>query len=180
VNTTLKIPVLKTDRLILRLWREEDFNALAEFLGDEQQAQFLGGAQKPWDVWRAMASTIGHWHFRGYGFFALEEKNTGKACGWCGPWFPEGWPEPEIGWSIFEPYQAQGYATEAAKCAMNFAYNELSFTTAISLIDADNEASRSVARKLGATLESKDVLVNGFTSDVWRHLPPEQFREHVA
>jgi len=174
------VPTLETERLIMRGWRESDLNALASFMANEQAMTYLGGALPRDKAWRSMASTIGHWQLRGYGFFALEEKVTGKPCGWCGPWCPEGWPEPELGWSIYTAYQGKGYATEAARRAINYTYDELGLETLISLIDDGNEASKGVARKLGAICEDKALKVTDFTTDIWRHLPPAQFRERFA
>ena len=61
------------------------------------------------EAWRSMASVIGHWHIRGYGFFSVENKETGEWVGRVGPWYPLGWPAPEIGWTILRRHWGNGW-----------------------------------------------------------------------
>ena len=176
----LAIPELHSKRLIMRGSRESDLDALAEFYQDEEASRFIGGTMPRYAVWKSIATDIGHWAIRGFGFFAVELKETGELLGWCGPWAPEGWPENEIGWGIFPKHQRKGYASEAAIECIKFAYSELGWKTAISCIDPKNTGSIGVAKKLGATKERTDVEVCYFRADVWRHLPPEQFEERFS
>ena len=127
-----------------------------------------------------MAMFYGHWHLRGYTVFAVENKKTGETIGNVGPWYPEGWPEPEIGYSLVPRAHGQGFATEASIASLKFAYETLGWKTAISVIDKENMGSKNVARKLGATFEKDSVLFDEFPAEVWRHLPPEQFLERYA
>jgi ribosomal-protein-alanine N-acetyltransferase len=175
MSISLTIPEIETDRLVLRGWRESDLNAHAAFWADEESVRHLGGTANRSDVWRMIAAYNGMWSLRGFGFMAVEEKASGDLIGMAGPLYPEGWPEPEIGWSIYEPYRRRGYASEAGAAALKFAYGALGWKTAISLIDARNEGSVGVAQKLGARLEQHDVPVTTFTANIWRHLPPEEF-----
>ncbi len=108
--------------------------------------------------------------------FALEEKASGKFAGYCGPHYPVGWPEPEIGYSLLPAFQGKGLITEAAQCCLSFAYNELGWKTAMSLIDPDNAPSRAVVKRLGARFE-KHTQVSDFTADIYRHLEPVEFRK---
>ena len=113
------IPRLQTDRLILRAFRAEDFEAWAAIMGDGDVMTFLGG--KPMartDAWRAMAMTLGHWALRGYGMWAVERKSDAALIGRVGLLQPEGWTGLEVGWTLGKPYWGQGYATEAAATAL--------------------------------------------------------------
>ncbi len=68
---------LETDRLLLRMWREEDFEPYAKMCEDPDVMRYIGG--KPFnrlEAWRHFAYLIGHWHLRGYGHWAVEEKAT--------------------------------------------------------------------------------------------------------
>ena len=71
--------------------------------------------------------------------------------------------------------QGKGYATEAGRAALIFAYQELGWKTAISVIDPENHASQNVAAKLGAHKEQTGAAIWDFTADIWRHLPPDDF-----
>ncbi|HMQ22184.1 MAG TPA: GNAT family N-acetyltransferase, partial [Planctomycetota bacterium] len=92
---------IETDRLILRrIDPDRDFEAWARALADEEHVRYtVGRVQNRGAAWRSMAAVIGHWAIRGYGFFSVEDKARGAWVGRVGPWFPEGCPEPEIGWS---------------------------------------------------------------------------------
>ena len=167
----MTVPVLETERLRLREWREEDLNAFAAFWADPATADFLGGTCARDGAWRRMALQVGRWMLRGYGRWAIEEKASGSFAGYCGPWNPEGWPEPEIGWGLVKAYHGRGYATEAALRARNFAYRELGWPTAVSYIAADNAASRRVAERLGASFE-RSIELRGYPLGLYRHPAP--------
>jgi RimJ/RimL family protein N-acetyltransferase len=165
------IPTLETERLWLRSWREGDLDRYYELRGNETAAQFIGGALSRDDTWRGIAIILGHQVLRGYSIFALEEKAQGRLVGYCGPWFPLGFPEPEIGWGLLPSESGKGYATEAAKRALAFAFGPLGWTTAISLVDPKNLPSARVAERLGAKLESSTEF-RGKMCGVYRHTPP--------
>ena len=159
---------LETERLILRMWREADFEAYAELCADPEVMRYLGG--KVFDrteAWRHMASMIGHWYLRGYGIWAVEEKESGSLVGRIGCINPEGWPGFEVGWTLKRKFWGKGYATEAARRALEYGFNELDKPHVISLIHPENRASIRVAERLGETLEGNarvfdtDVLVYG-------------------
>ena len=110
----LPMPEIETERLILRSWKRSDAPAIAEIFADENNAQYIGGVKSDWQAWRHFATIIGHFHLRGYTAFAVEEKSTGRTIGYVGPWYPEGWVEPEIGYILVPDAHGKGYATEAA------------------------------------------------------------------
>lgn len=168
------IPTLETERLVLRAPRGEDFEAFARFY-ESDASRFVGGPQDRVGAWRFLATSAGTWHLRGFGEFAVEEKANGEFVGLVGPWFPEGWPEPEIGWMILPDHQKRGYGFEAALRAIEFAYRDLGWTTAISCIDARNIASQRVAEKLGARYEGEAEFKPYGVNPFWRHLPPADF-----
>jgi len=172
---SVNIPVIETERLILRGFEERDLEAFAAMRADPDVMHFIGGAQPPHETWRTMAATLGHWALRGFGFFCVEEKATGEMVGNCGPLLPHNWPENELGYSFAKQAQGKGYATEAARAALTFAYQKLKWPTAISVIDKDNTPSQRVAEKLGAHKEKSNQKIWDFTADIWRHLPPKEF-----
>jgi RimJ/RimL family protein N-acetyltransferase len=163
---------LETERLRLRAWREDDHGSFANFCGNEATARFIGGVCSPDDAWRRMADQIGHWALRRYGNWVIEEKASGSWIGYSGLWFPHGWPERELGWSLAAHAHGRGYATEAAHRVRAFAYRELGWCTLVSYIVPDNAPSRRVADRLSARHE-RDIELRGHPAGVYRHLGPE-------
>lgn len=156
---------IETERLILRqIDPERDFEPWARAMADENTVRYLG--TKPMnraESWRSMALAIGHWTIRGYGFFSLEHKESGEWVGRVGPWYPMGWPAPEVGWTISPDHLCRGYATEAARASVQFAFETLAWSQVIHVIMEGNEASMAVARKIGSTLISAQQGVPGVT-----------------
>ena len=66
---------LETDRLILRMFRDSDLEAYAEMCGDPEVMKYLGGVPMTRsEAWRSMATVLGHWQLRGFGLWAVEER----------------------------------------------------------------------------------------------------------
>ena len=146
--------VIETERLWLcRIDPERDFEMFAETLADADTVRFIGGKtmSRP-EAWRAMAMLMGHWQIRGYGFFSCVEKATGEHVGRVGPWNPEGWPAPEVGWTLHPAHQGRGLATEAGRASIDYVFGELGWRKVIHVIEHGNEASAHVARKLGSDI----------------------------
>ena len=163
-------PVIETERLRLRALGPQDFAPLCAFYASER-SRFVGGLMDAEETWRMLATEIGHWTLRGYGRFAVEEKATGATVGVIGPWNPEGWPEPEIGWDLMNGFEGKGYATEAGRAALDYAYGTLGWKTAISLVADGNDGSAKVAQRLGAVADGTFTHVRWGSMQVWRHKP---------
>lgn len=144
-------PRLETERLILRrLDPDRDFEPLAAIMADVESARYLGGVQERAAAWRTMCMFLGHWQVRGFGFLAVDDKATGEFLGRVGPWFPEGWPSPEVGWTIRRESWGKGYAREAATAAIDWAFENLGWDRVIHVIDPANARSIRVAEALGS------------------------------
>lgn len=166
------VPVLETARLILRAPAPADFDPFAAYCASDR-ARFTGGPLERNLAWRAFCSITGNWVQRGYAFFVIEERARGRALGMAGPWFPEGWPEPEIGWQIWAAEdEGKGYAREAAEAARGFAYDALGWPTAISLIMAGNTRSQTLARRLGCVEDGIFTHAQLGSCAIWRHPAP--------
>src|ERR1700686_1440993 len=92
---------LETERLLLRWLREDDFKQYAKMCRDPEVMGFLGGERiTDIEFCRQRASFLGHWYFRGYGIWAVEEKSTGNLIGRIGFLRLIGWPACEWGWTL--------------------------------------------------------------------------------
>ncbi|MEM8590917.1 MAG: GNAT family N-acetyltransferase [Pseudomonadota bacterium] len=171
-------PTLHTQRLILTALGERHFAPMAEFYASER-SRFVGGPDTAERTWRTLASEIGHWTLCGYGRFAVEDKETGVMIGIVGPWNPEGWPEPELGWDLMNGFEGKGYATEAAAEARRWVYTEKGWETAISLTADGNGASARLAQRLGCTHDGRFTHEFHGSMDIWRHPSPSELREQA-
>ncbi len=169
---------LSTDRLLLREFRGDDFEAMVDFYASPV-SRFYGGPCNREEGWRKFAVYPGHWSLRSYGPWALEERATGQFVGLCGPWFPEGWAEPEITWALVPSAHGRGFATEAAGRALRSAYEDFGWTTAVSVISVENTASIALAERLGATYE-RDLEYRYGPARLYRHRPSSEGAQSVV
>lgn len=160
-------PVVETPDLILRGYREEDFEAIAAF-GASERARFVGGPLSRWDSWRALLAGIGHWMLRGYGMWVIEHRGTGQVAGRVGLIFNDGWDEPELGWHIFDGFEGRGYAYQACLAARAHAARAWGLNGVISYIAAENDRSLRLAHRLGCVHE-RDGMLLGRPCQIWRH-----------
>ncbi len=168
-------PRLETARLILRPPVEEDLVGWASLDADARAVGFIGGLRTRNQAWMDMATAAGMWSLRGCGLFSVIEKDTGLWVGRVGPWLPEGAIGTEIGWAISPTTWGKGYATEAARAAMAWAFDHLRWAEVIHCIDAPNTASIAVAERLGSAwlrvareADGKEIQVYGQSRDTWR------------
>ena len=151
---------IETERLILReIDLEADIEPWTEMMSNEDTVRYIGG--KTTDramTWRSMVMMIGHQKVRGYGFMSVVEKATGAWVGRIGPWYPEGWEEPEIGWTLHKKFTGRGYAKEAGVACVDYVFNTLSWTQLIHVIAHGNIASIKTAEAVGSRYlrEAKD------------------------
>lgn len=151
-------PRLETPRLLLRLPRLEDLDAWAAFMADAEAQRHLGGAQPRLQAWRGLATMRGSWALQGFAMFSIVEKDSGQWVGRAGPWRPDGWPGPEVGWSIVRDRWGRGYATEAARACLDFAFDVLGWDEVIHVIAEANAPSKAVAARLGSRLLREETL----------------------
>jgi RimJ/RimL family protein N-acetyltransferase len=167
MSTTFEIPTLRTDRLTLRAFRPTDLDALAAMQANPEVRRFLGGnLLTRAESWSQMERILGQWALRGYGMFAVEV--AGHWAGWAGVLHPPEWPEPELAYSLDQPFWGRGIATEAVRVARAWAFTTLDVSRLASFIVPDNARSARVAQKLGAVREGT-TTIRGFAVDWWVH-----------
>jgi RimJ/RimL family protein N-acetyltransferase len=163
-------PIIETPRLMLRPWRSDDIAANAAMLSDPDTARFITPDGKPVTTeiggWRNAAMISGHWALHGFGMFAVEEKSSGLYVGRVGPWQPAEWPGFEVGWAIARERRGRGYAVEAAKASINWAFATFDIGEVIHCIRSDNTPSQGVAQRLGARKDG-EIDLFGKAVDRW-------------
>jgi RimJ/RimL family protein N-acetyltransferase len=115
-----------------------------------------------------MAVLSGHWMLRGFGVWAVEERESGAFAGRIGCLQPEGWPGFEVAYTLAKPFWGRGYAREGVGAALAFARETLGRDHIISIIRPANEASIRVAEWFGAVHDG-DVEFFGSTSRMYRY-----------
>ncbi len=142
-------PVVETERLVLRAPGPEDVAPWTAFLGSER-ARFVGGPLGPAQAWRIFASIVGHWSLRGYGSWTLSARADGRPLGIAGVWHPEGWPEPELAYTLWSAEaEGRGFAAEGVGAILAHLFAG-GWTTIVSFIDPENARSIRLAERLGA------------------------------
>lgn len=154
---------LEAGRLRLRMFREGDLDGLAGMYGDAETMRHIGDGRvlTREETWRAIAGMLGHWALRGHGMWALELVDSGELVGRVGFIDPPGWPGFELGWLVARPHWGRGFATEAARVALDHAVRALRRDRVISLIRPGNRASARVAAKIGMRQESAIEFLGG-------------------
>src|SRR5271169_2822064 len=118
---------IETERLILCCFQDSDLDAIAEIQADELTMKYVGnGRTRTREQSRATLHWIAdHWEKLGYGLLAVKDKEGRNTIGWAGFINPPEWPEFELGWVLSRAVWGQGYATEATRCLLAVAQDEL-------------------------------------------------------
>ncbi len=149
------IPVLETERLRLRGHTLADFDALAAMWADPDVVRFISG--KPAsreESWARLTRYVGHWALLGFGFWAIEEKASGRFVGEGG--FADFKREiepaidaPEQGWSLVSSAHGKGYASEAVAAMLGWGEAHFGRRDFMCIISPENAPSIRVAEKAG-------------------------------
>jgi RimJ/RimL family protein N-acetyltransferase len=142
-------PLLTTDRLTLRAQRVEDFAPFAAMLATDR-SRWMGGPCSRRDAWLWFAADSGAWSLMNTGGWTIERRADEAVIGQVGCNKPDFFPEIELGWMLYDGYEGQGYAIEAARAARDWAFETRGLPTLVSYISPDNAASVRLAETLGA------------------------------
>jgi RimJ/RimL family protein N-acetyltransferase len=148
---------IETERLILRPWEERDRAPYAEFNADPEVRRFYDHVCDRAEVDGMIDRFIQRLAEDGFHWLAVERKADGKFIGDVGlARFAEptrdaipGRPEVEIGWLLGKSFWGRGYAPEAARACLDFAWRELNLDEVVAITYRGNHPSRRVMEKLG-------------------------------
>jgi RimJ/RimL family protein N-acetyltransferase len=146
-------PVIETERLVLRRWREEDRAPYVAMMADPQVSDWLGGPFTRDEALARIARNEAALGEHGYGRLAMARRSDGAFVGYCGL-MPIGEELPfdggfEVGWSVAQGAWGQGYATEAARSVFADGFSRLGLAEILAFTGEANQRSQGVARKLG-------------------------------
>lgn len=151
---------LRTERLLLRPWRESDRGPFAALNADPVVMEYFA---KPLDRAESdlmVARIMGHFDTHGFGFWAVEEPNSAELIGMIGlaiPRFETHFtPCVEIGWRLAHAHWGKGYATEAARASLRFGFEQLGLDEIVAFTVPENIRSRAVMERLGMTRSPAD------------------------
>jgi RimJ/RimL family protein N-acetyltransferase len=151
---------LRTERLILRRWRESDRAPFAAMNADPRVREFLPGCLTREESDAAVGRIEEHFAEHGFGLWAIEVPNVTPFAGFVGlsvPRFEAHFtPCVEIGWRLAADCWGHGHATEAAKAALNFGFSQLGRSEILSFTVPGNLRSRRVMEKIGMTRDPAD------------------------
>lgn len=151
----MSVPVLETERLVLRGHRMADFPAYAAMWADPVFMRHMGPPRSEEESWGRFLRNEGMWSLVGYALWAAEEKASGAFVGNCG--FMQnrrGLPIdcgdlPEVGWTFVSAAHGKGYGSEASRAAIAWADKHLDAPETWCLIAEGNEVSQKLAARMG-------------------------------
>jgi RimJ/RimL family protein N-acetyltransferase len=167
---------VRTERLLLRRWRDSDEAQMARINADPEVGRYLNRPVDEAAIAAFYVVMVGHWQNHGYGPWAVESLETGhegRFLGFAGlahvpPFLAAAGTAPELGWRLDPEVWGRGLATEAALAARDDAFGRLALPEVISIIHPDNTRSHRVASKLGMRRQHQiDNPVIGRLVDVW-------------
>lgn len=147
------MPEIETDRLLLRQFKPDDLDALAELFADPLVVKYLGSGEPASraETEAALCSIISHWERHGFGRWAAVYKPTGGLIGYGGLRSFHG--EPELVYLLGRPYWRRGLATEMALASLKFGFEGLRFERIIAMAKTQNVRSHRVLEKSGMRFE---------------------------
>jgi RimJ/RimL family protein N-acetyltransferase len=148
------VPTIRTDRLILRPWRDDDIAPWAAMNADPAVREFWPDRLTRSQAAEQVEAFAGDLERRGWGWWAVEVAATGRFAGMAGI-DPTDDDAPfdgiETGWRLARDAWGHGYATEAARAAVDHGFDQLGLSEIYAIAVAGNERSFAVMRRLGMT-----------------------------
>lgn len=155
-------PTVETERLVLRAHRPDDLDAYAGLWADPAVTRFTSG--RPLgreEAWIRILRYRGHWQLFGYGFWAIEDKASGRLIGEAGfhdlkrDIAPSFAGTPEAGWMLLPEMHGRGLAGEAVSAFHDWGDRFLGHGSTVCIVHPENAASIRLAAKAGYRQETQ-------------------------
>lgn len=147
--------VIRTERLVLRAWRQDDLAPFAALTGDPEVMEHFPALLTREESDRLARLFDAGIRDRGWGMWAVERRDTGEFAGYVGiqPVTFESWftPAVEIGWRLAKDHWGQGIATEAGTASLTYAFGTLGLDEVVAFTVPANTRSVAVMTRLGMT-----------------------------
>lgn len=149
----MKPITLETDRLQLRQWKDPDVTALAQMCADPEVMRYFPNVLSTSES-NALAQKIrSKMEQKGWGWWAVSLKDDDRFMGFLGLNSPQYelpfTPCIEIGWRLAQPFWGKGYATEAGREVLAFAFHTLKLEEVVSFTAVLNHRSQRVMQRIG-------------------------------
>lgn len=145
--------MMNTERLILRQWKQTDHSTFIKMGSDPEVMKYFHEILTPQKSIEMAEKIYELIEQNGWGFWAVELKDTGEFIGFIGlhyqPTLFEFSPCVEIGWRLLKKYWGKGYATEGGRAALTYAFEKLNLNKVVAFTACVNKPSEAVMRKLG-------------------------------
>jgi [ribosomal protein S5]-alanine N-acetyltransferase len=173
---------LETERLILRSFRKEDIDVMAQLFANPDFMRFSLGAFTERKQTIAFVEKVMGWDRAGIpSQFAVIPRNEDAIIGYCGFFHhsEHGIEDVEIGYRLYPDYWNRGLITEAVRAVRDHGFRDWKLMRVISLVHPENVPSRRVAEKNGMNVE-KEITFRGFPTLVYAMTREEWLVEHAA
>jgi len=152
--------IIETERLILRTWLDCDLEPMSKINQDPRVMEYFPGLYDFQHTKKFIEREKEAFAKLGYTLYAVELKESGEFIGFVGLSLAEFdahfTPATEIGWRLASAHWGKGYATEAAKAVLHYAFTELKLDEVVSFTTVNNTKSRRVMEKIGLKHNESD------------------------
>lgn len=160
------IPTLETERLRLVAPDENCISGYLAFYTNEEESRFYGGPLSEDAVWTRLKADLGAWYLMGFGVWAIYEKDSGQFIGTCGFWKSGDWPR-ELTWWLLNDARRKGYATEASRRVIEYAYHGWHWDKVETYCNDLNVPARVLIEKLGGSVSRREIFPDGKERDIF-------------
>ena len=152
-------PIIRTNRLVLRQWNQEDLEPFANLNADSRVMEYFLGLKTKEESDHSACLMSGHIEKYGWGFWAVSVAKTGEFIGLIGledvHFKTDFTPAIEIGWRLAFKHWGKGYATEGALASLRYGFETLKLDEIVSFTAVGNMRSRAVMERIGMYHDSK-------------------------
>jgi ribosomal-protein-alanine N-acetyltransferase len=168
------MPSIETERLRLRIVCRNDLNDLAKLFADPDVVKYVGDGKPASreEAAKAVESMIAHWQKHRFGRWIAADKSNGAFIGFGG--LRSLFGTPEVVYHLTKKHWGKGFATELARAALRFGFEERHFPRIVAITRPLNTASIHVMKKLGMQFEKHaqyyglDVVQHGITREAFQ------------